>query len=92
MDKKTLRRCIGCFQEKQREEMIKITRESKTGRVFINPNSKIFGRSAYLCYNKSCIEGSLKKNKLVKFLKSCLTEELTKQLRSFYREQNNDVM
>lgn len=86
MSKQILRKCIGCFKEHEREKMVKITRESKTGEIFINPNSKIFGRSVYLCYNKSCIEGSLKKNKLAKFLKSNLTDELTKKLRTFYQE------
>lgn len=86
MTKQTLRRCIGCFKEYERENMIKVTRESKTGKTFINPNSKIFGRSVYLCYNKSCIESSLKKNKLAKFLKSSLTEELTQVLRTIYQE------
>ena len=33
---------------------------------FINPDTKIFGRSVYLCYNKMCIEGALKKNKIQK--------------------------
>ena len=49
--------------------MIKITKEHKTGMLILNPNSKIFGRSAYLCYNQSCIEQALKKNKLCKILK-----------------------
>lgn len=66
--------------------MIKITREHRTGEIFINPNSKIFGRSVYLCYNKSCIENSLKKNKLGKFLKTPLTKEFEEKLRIFHKE------
>ena len=64
-----LRKCVGCGELRPRENMIKITKDSKTGRLFINPNSKIFGRSAYLCYNQSCIEQALKKNKLNRVLK-----------------------
>ncbi|MDD3437451.1 MAG: YlxR family protein [Candidatus Gastranaerophilales bacterium] len=86
MKKETLRKCIGCFELNDRNEMIKITRENKTGEIFINPNSKIFGRSVYLCYNISCIENSLKKNKLGKFLKSKLTKELEAKLRTFHKE------
>lgn len=81
MTKKTVRKCIGCFELKDRGEMIKITRESKSGEIFINPNSKIFGRSVYLCYNDTCIENSLKKNKLAKFLKAKLSEEFEIKLR-----------
>ena len=50
--------------------MIKITKEYNSGNTVINPNSLTFGRSAYLCYNQSCIETALKKNRLNKALKS----------------------
>lgn len=85
MSKEVLRKCIGCFELKNRGEMIKITRESKSGQIFINPNSKIFGRSVYLCYNKICIENALKKNKLAKFLKSALAEELKEELKAILK-------
>lgn len=85
MAKKIIRKCIGCFECNDRSDMIKITREHKSGEVFINPNSQIFGRSVYLCYNKSCIENSLKKNKLAKFLKSSLTEEFKTKLMAMHK-------
>lgn len=66
----TERKCVGCGAVKNRDELIKITRNSADGKVVVNPNSKIFGRSAYLCYNKKCIELALKKNKLNRALKS----------------------
>lgn len=91
MTKEIIRKCIGCFGNKNREGMIKITRENKTNKIFINPNSKIFGRSVYLCYNKTCIENSLKKNKLARFLKSDLTEELKEKLKTIQeRERAED--
>ena len=87
MTNPTIRKCIGCFQDKNRGNMIKITRDSKTNEIFINPNTKIFGRSVYLCYNIACIENSFKKNKLAKFLKADLTEELKEQLRKTHKER-----
>jgi len=87
MKKETIRKCIGCFKDKKRDEMIKITRQNGTDKIFINPNSKIFGRSVYLCYNNTCIEQSFKKNKLARFLKSDLTEELKEKIRTFYKEK-----
>ncbi len=86
MKKEVLRKCIGCFENKNREDMIKITREHTTNEIFINPNSKIFGRSVYLCYNDTCIENSFKKNKLARFLKAGLTEELKETLRTIHKE------
>lgn len=64
------RKCVGCGQLKDNKELIKITKNFLTGQVEINENSKIFGRSAYLCYNKNCIEQAFKKNRLNKALKS----------------------
>ena len=69
MAKETLRKCIGCGALKPREGMIKITKEYSTEQVVVNPNSKTFGRSAYLCYNQNCIEQALKKKKINRVLK-----------------------
>ena len=69
MSKKILRKCVGCGVFKPREDMIKITKEHSTEEVVVNPNSKTFGRSAYLCYNQNCIEQALKKKKLNRVLK-----------------------
>lgn len=64
------RKCIGCGQIKPRNELIKITKDYLTGNVIITSNSKIFGRSVYLCYNQLCIKEAMKKNKLNKALKT----------------------
>lgn len=76
----TDRRCAGCWQVKDRKDLIKITSDSKSGKVVINPNSVTFGRSAYLCYNEACIENAFKKNKLAKHLKNSIPNELKGQL------------
>ncbi len=66
----TKRKCIGCGAIKDVKELIKITKNFVDGKVIVNPNSKIFGRSAYLCYNEKCKELAFKKNKLNRALKS----------------------
>jgi len=70
LEAKYLRKCVGCGELKPREDMIKITKDSTSGEIIFNPNSKIFGRSVYLCYNRSCIENAVKKNKISKVLKT----------------------
>ena len=70
MTKESLRKCIGCGNLISRSLMIKITKEHLTGEVIVNPDSKTFGRSVYLCYNQNCIEQALKKNRLGKALKT----------------------
>ena len=64
------RKCIACGEIKNRSELIKITKEYTGGNVVIQPNSKTFGRSVYLCYNESCINMAFKKNKINKVLKT----------------------
>lgn len=76
----TERKCVGCGKLKNIDELLKVTKENLHGSVVLNPNSKIFGRSAYLCYNKSCIEAALKKNKLQRALKTGISEELKGKL------------
>ena len=80
MAKENLRKCVGCGEFKPRKEMIKITKEFQSGEVILNPDSKTFGRSAYLCYNQSCIESAFKKSKLNKALKTNATLEKTELL------------
>lgn len=69
MTKECLRKCVGCNELRPCENLIKITKEHSTGEIYVKPNSKIFGRSAYLCYNQECIEQALKKQKLNRALK-----------------------
>ena len=78
---KNLRKCIGCGELKPRKDMIKITKEYATCEVVLNPNSKTFGRSAYLCYNQNCIEKAFKKNKISRVLKTNLIVEKADLLR-----------
>lgn len=74
------RKCAGCGQVKNREEMIKITRRNTDGVAIINTDPKIFGRSAYLCYNHDCINKALCKNRLSKVLKTQISDDLKGQL------------
>ncbi len=65
-----VRKCISCGNIKTRNELIKITKINNSGDIVIEPGSKIFGRSAYLCYNQSCIDNAFKKDKIYKALKT----------------------
>ena len=76
----TKRRCIACWQEKDRNDLIKITSDYITKEVIINPNSLTFGRSVYICYNETCIDTAFKKNKIAKHLKTSVPSELKGQL------------
>ncbi len=77
------RKCVGCNEMKDRGELIKITRKNPCGTIIINPDCNTFGRSAYLCYNNSCIETAFKKNRLSKVLKAPVKEQLLDELRNY---------
>ena len=74
------RKCAGCGKIKNRDELIKITRQNPHGDIVINHSNKIFGRSVYLCYNESCIEAAFKKNKISKILKTAIPDDLKGKL------------
>ena len=77
------RKCIGCGEIKPRSELIRITKEHASGNIVVQPDSKTFGRSVYLCYNENCINTALKKgaNKGVnKYLKTNISREDLKGL------------
>jgi predicted RNA-binding protein YlxR (DUF448 family) len=80
LTKESLRKCIGCGELIPRSSMIKITKEYSTGEVIVNPDSKTFGRSVYLCYNQNCIEQALKKKKINRALKINIGLDLKGQL------------
>ena len=69
MNNENYRKCVACGDIKPRKDMLKITKEYSSEEVVIQPDSKTFGRSVYLCYNRSCIENAFKKNKINRVLK-----------------------
>ena len=83
------RKCVGCGIIKNREDMIKITKEHATDSLVVNGNSKVFGRSAYLCYNNTCIENAFKKNKLQKILKTPVSADVKGLLINELRNNQN---
>ena len=72
------RKCAVCGEYKYRKDMIKITKEHESGKLVVQPDSKTFGRSVYLCYNQNCIENALKG--VNKSLKIKLTKDELKGL------------
>lgn len=72
------RKCVGCGKIKDRQELIKITKVDDD--IIVNPDSKKFGRSVYVCYNNVCIENAFKKNKISKILKTSIPEDLKGKL------------
>ena len=64
-----LRKCIACQSMKNREKIIKITKQSATNEIFVMPSNKIFGRSVYICKDENCVKLALKGARIEKKLK-----------------------
>lgn len=77
MQKEIKRKCQGCFEVKERNELIKITK-LQNGMLKINPNSKELGRSVYVCKNLDCIKNLIKKKKLKTALKYSNMDEISR--------------
>ncbi len=71
------RKCRGCFEVKNRDDLIKITK-LQNGTLKINPNSKELGRSVYVCKNIDCIRLLIKKKGIKSALKYNNNEEIEK--------------
>lgn len=71
----TKRRCIGCNEIKNSENMIKITKNFENGEILINPDKFHFGRSIYICKSENCLNTAFKKENVSKKLKKNLTKE-----------------
>ncbi|MDO5437355.1 MAG: YlxR family protein [bacterium] len=67
MKNTVLRKCRGCKTLKDREDMVKVT--VKDGDLFINPDSRITGRSVYVCRKKECLNVLIKSKGIKKGLK-----------------------
>ena len=75
-DKKFKRQCASCREIKNKEDLIKITKDFKTNEIKINQENKVQGRSVYICKNTECIEKAFKKNRIETLLKSKLPENI----------------
>ena len=79
-EKKFKRQCCFCKEIKDKQDLIRITKDYLSGEIKINTENKIQGRSVYICKNLECIENALKKKKIESFLKSKLPENIKQEL------------
>ena len=63
MKKIPLRRCLGCFESKPKQELCRIVK-TKEGDISIDKTGKIAGRGAYICNNKACLDKAIKTKRL----------------------------
>ena len=80
MKKIPQRRCIGCFESKPKNELIRVVRTT-SGEICVDKTGKINGRGAYICNNINCLEKAIKGKKLEKEFDTVISEEVYEVLR-----------
>ena len=75
------RKCIACGEIFDRKNLIKMTVDYKSKEIVVNPDNKIFGRSAYLCRSEDCLKLAVKKNRFSRALKVENDENLIGKLK-----------
>jgi predicted RNA-binding protein YlxR (DUF448 family) len=74
-----IRTCVGCQQERPRQELLRVVR-TPDGQVQIDRTGKAAGRGAYLCPKRECFEQAVKKRRLARTLRTMVPEEVVEQV------------
>ena len=74
-----LRRCMGCNEKKEKEELIRIVKINNN--VEIDLTGKKEGRGAYICKNEDCLNKVIKNRRLSKSFKIEISQELYEEIR-----------
>lgn len=80
MKKIPKRTCIGCNQEKEKKELLRIVK-NKEGTIFFDQTGKANGRGAYLCKNQDCLEKTIKTKRLEKIFETKIDSKLYEALK-----------
>ena len=59
------RTCMGCFEKKDKTDLIRIVKNQKED-IYIDTSGKAEGRGLYLCKNIRCLEKLMKNNNIEK--------------------------
>ena len=76
------RTCVACRAQQPKRALIRIVR-SASGQVAIDPTGKASGRGAYLCPRRNCWQTGLRKDVLVRALKTVLAPQDRVALEAF---------
>ena len=80
MKKIPLRRCLGCFESKPKNELYRIVITTE-GEIVLDKTGKKNGRGAYICSNKECLEKAIKAKRLEKEFETKISNEIYDELR-----------
>ena len=85
MKKLPQRTCIGCGQQKDKRDLIRIVKNNQ-GEIFLDKSGKEPGRGAYICDNLECLERLIKSRKLEKSFKMKIEDNIYNKLKEMIKE------
>ena len=80
MKKIPQRTCIGCNNQKNKNELLRIVKD-KEGNIFIDRTGKANGRGAYICENSECLEKAIKSKRLEKSFEMKIENDIYEDLK-----------
>lgn len=80
MKKMPQRTCMGCNQKKDKNELIRIVKNSNN-EICVDVECKKDGRGAYVCNNTECLEKLKKSKRIEKVLEMKISDEIYENLR-----------
>ena len=87
MKKKPQRTCIGCNEQKDKSDLIRIVM-NKEGNISIDKIGKANGRGAYICNNIECLEKAIKSKKLERSFERKIDDTIYNSLRNEIIDKN----
>ena len=81
MKKIPLRRCLGCFESKPKNELCRVVKTAG-GEIILDKTGKKNGRGAYICCNRECLEKAIKAKRLEKEFDVKISENIYTELRN----------
>ena len=85
MKKIPLRRCLGCFESKPKNELCRVVKTTD-GEIILDKTGKKNGRGAYICHNVDCFNKAKKSKKIEKVFETQLTEDIYNELEEMFKE------
>ena len=80
MKKLPQRTCMGCNSKKDKNELIRIVKNSEN-EIFVDISGKQNGRGAYICNNSNCLEKLIKSKRLEIVFEMKISDEIYEKLR-----------
>lgn len=74
-----MRTCVVCGAKSAKGDLMRIVATSR-GAVMVDSTGKMDGRGAYVCRGGTCLNGSLKRNRLSYVLRSPIADDAWREI------------